>query len=83
MVARVWRKQLSLCVVVLMVSERERERAGSIFAHSYHWGAVVLCKDRKIRLIRKQMLKANTRIYDMEIKRNATATAKDENYHRV
>lgn len=63
--------------------ERERERAASIFAHSYHWGAVVLCKDRKIRLIRKQMLKANTRIYDMEIKRNATATAKDENYHRV
>lgn len=81
MVARVWRKQLSLCVVVLMVSERER--VSSIFAHSYHWGAVVLCKDRKIRLIRKQMLKANTRIYDMEIKRNATAKAKYENYHRV
>lgn len=24
------------------------------FAHSYHWGAVVLCRDRKIGLIRKQ-----------------------------
>lgn len=35
----------------------------SIFAPSYHWGAVVLCRYRKIHFIRKPMLKTNTHLW--------------------